>query len=68
MQPHEDIDARLYPQGWRTAAFDASAWSAAATRPPFMASLAAKEALPVSLRNFPAASFEILSKTTDGAI
>jgi hypothetical protein len=45
-QPHEDIDARLYPQGWRTAAFDASAWSAAAARPPFAASLAAKEALP----------------------
>lgn len=67
-QPHEDIDLRLYPHGWRSDGFDdeSDGWSAAEARPAFaVASLAAKEALPVSLRNFPAASFEILSKTTD---
>ena len=52
---------RLYPRGWRSGDFDDASlgWTAAAARPPFaVASLAAKEALPVSLRNFPAASFE----------
>eukprot|EP01052_Picozoa_sp_SAG31_P005581 SAG31_NODE_247_length_19134_cov_12.255050_6_plen_1021_part_00 len=64
-QPHENIDIRLYPKGWRSAAFDGSQWPKATARTAFAASLAAKEALPVSLRKISAASFEILSQSTD---
>jgi hypothetical protein len=64
-QPHENIDFRYYPQGWRSIDFDDSSWTMPGTRRPFNAALAAKEALPVSLRSIRAASFEILSKTTD---
>ena len=42
-QPHENIDARAYPRGWRTAAFDDSKWPAAVARPPLAEGLAAKE-------------------------
>jgi len=77
-QPHEDIDMRLYPQAWRDAGFDDSKWA----RPSAWAGewdharayhvqgwppIAPKEALPVSLRTIPAASFEMLSQTTDEA-
>ena len=64
-QPHENIDLRYYPQGWREIDFDDSSWAVAGTRRPFDAALAAKEALPVSLRSVRAASFDILSKVTD---
>ena len=60
LQPHENIDGRLYPQGWRESGFGGFT-SPAATRPAFASGLAAKEALPVSLRNIAAKSFHILT-------
>ena len=62
LQPHENIDGRLYPHGWREPGFRGK-WSAAATRPAFVSGLAAKEALPVSLRDNPAKSFRILTQS-----
>ena len=64
-QPHENIDQRYYPQGWRGTDFDDTGWTVPGTRQPFRASLAAKEALPVSMRSIRAISFEILSQIVD---
>ena len=77
-QPHEDIDMRRYPQGWRDVGFDDSRWArpsawagewdhTRAYHVPGWPPIAPKEALPVSLRTIPAASFEMLSQTTDEA-
>jgi hypothetical protein len=69
-QPHENIDGRLYPHGWREPDFDAGAWPHAAARHAFASELAAKEAMPVSLRHIAAASFATISVTagtTSGA-
>ena len=65
---HENIDMRMYPAGWRTPSFDASDWLPASTkRRPFADGLAAKEALPITLRPIQAASFRMLDESLDGS-
>jgi hypothetical protein len=65
-QPHENIDSRLYPAQWRTAAYDDTGWSGAAVvESTYADGIAAKEALPITLRAIPAASFHILQVMPD---
>lgn len=62
-QPHENIDARAYPQGWRGAGYDDAAddgWGAAAGRAAFADGVAAKRAMPVALRDVAAVRFDAL--------
>ena len=63
--PHENYLGKLYPFGWRTAATvtacaRAKAWVPALSRAPFADGLAAKRAIPVSLRTIRAHSFTTL--------
>ena len=67
IQPHENMDMRVYPSGWRAAGYDDSSWALAVPQPALADALAAKEALPVSLRAIPAAGFTVLSEATDPA-
>eukprot|EP00041_Stephanoeca_diplocostata_P031312 m.973257 g.973257 ORF g.973257 m.973257 type:complete len:483 (+) comp23933_c0_seq13:401-1849(+) len=74
VQPQENIDSQCYPHNWRTvgpaAPVDAgcavTTWEPAQPRAFFAAGLAAKGALPVSLRTIRPTAFTTLSSEAEG--